>query len=649
MTLTRYVGAAVCARLADEGARVAILLLALDQTGDEALGGLLIAALMVPHVVAAPITGALADAVHRRRLFYVLAFLGYAGALLTGAELIAHSTWAAAAFLILAGCCAPLLIGGLSSLLPDLVPARLERAFGFDVMSYSIAGIAGPALAAVLADLAGASWSVVGLVTLVVAGAVLVASLPLGTAPRPASPHTSSDRSRPASRPGTSSDRSLPASRPGTSSGGSLPESRPYTSSDRFRPASRPDTLSGRPQPESRPHTSGGRPVPVSAPDISGSDSTSISPDIPDDRSGRTSRPHFSGGRLPSDPPSDISGDDFRAAPASGNSGDGSQAAPAPGISGDGSRAAPAPGISSDGSRVAPAPGILSDGLRATAGAGVSGGASPSAESDLSGGASPWAESDLSGGPRRSVAESDISGGIPRPVAALDSSGGEVAGGEAVVEKAGGAGRRRIQSPLAAVTVMVRRPRLGAVTLGTIFSMLGVGALPLVAALLADEAGRDELTGLVLSAGAAGGLLTSLVLTKWPIRRRPPEWVVAVSLAATSVPFLLLILLPVGWAGLPLFAVAGALGVPVSVAVFAVRDQEAPPEIRTQVFTLGAGVKVTAAAAGAALAGLAAPAGIVALLAGIAVCQVLGALAVVVVPRVTRAARPIASIVSQAN
>ncbi|MEU8813285.1 MFS transporter [Actinoplanes sp. NPDC048796] len=623
MTLTRYVGAAVCARLADEGARVAILLLALDQTGDEALGGLLIAALMVPHVVAAPITGALADAVHRRRLFYVLAFLGYAGALLTGAELIAHSTWAAAAFLILAGCCAPLLIGGLSSLLPDLVPARLERAFGFDVMSYSIAGIAGPALAAVLADLAGASWSVVGLVTLVVAGAVLVASLPLGTAPRPASPHTSSDRS-------------LPASRPGTSSGGSLPESRPYTSSDRFRPASRPDTLSGRPQPESRPHTSSGRSVPVSAPDISGSDSTSISPDIPDDRSGRTSRPHFSGGRLPSDPPSDISGDDFRAAPASGNSG-------------DGSRAAPASGISSDGSRAAPAPGISSDGLRATAGAGVSGGASPSAESGLSGGASPWAESDLSGGPRRSVAESDISGGIPRPVAALDSSGGEVAGGEAVVEKAGGAGRRRIQSPLAAVTVMVRRPRLGAVTLGTIFSMLGVGALPLVAALLADEAGRDELTGLVLSAGAAGGLLTSLVLTKWPIRRRPPEWVVAVSLAATSVPFLLLILLPVGWAGLPLFAVAGALGVPVSVAVFAVRDQEAPPEIRTQVFTLGAGVKVTAAAAGAALAGLAAPAGIVALLAGIAVCQVLGALAVVVVPRVTRAARPIASIVSQAN
>ncbi|SNY60509.1 MFS transporter [Paractinoplanes atraurantiacus] len=396
MTLTRYVGAAVCARLADEGARVAILLLALDRTGNEALGGLLIAALMVPHVVAAPITGALADAVHRRRLLYFLAFLGYGGSLLAGAELIGHSTAAAAALLILAGCCAPLLIGGLSSLLPDLVPGRLERAFGFDVMSYSIAGIAGPALAAVLADLAGASWSVVGLVTLVVAGAVLVASLPL--------PNVEGDRSR-----------------------------------------------------------------------------------------------------------------------------------------------------------------------------------------------------------------------------------------------------KRIQSPLAAFTVMVRRPRLGAVTLGTVFSMLGVGALPLVAALLAEETGRHELTGLVLSAGAAGGLLTSLLLTRWPIRRRPPEWVVAVSLAATAVPFLLLILFPAGWAGLPLFAIAGALGVPVSVAVFAVRDQESPPEIRTQVFTLGAGVKVTAAATGAAVAGLAAPAGVVALLAGIAVCQMLGALAVVLVPRVTPVSSRAESIVSQAN
>ncbi|XVV10626.1 MFS transporter [Actinoplanes sp. CA-131856] len=396
MTLTRYVGAAVCARLADEGARVAILLLALDRTGDEALGGLLIAALMVPHVVAAPITGALADAVRGRRLLYFLAFLGYGGALLTGAEMIGRATAAAVSLLIFAGCCAPLLIGGLSSLLPDLVPGRLERAFGFDVMSYSVAGIAGPALAAVLADLAGASWSVVGLVALVVAGAILVASLPLPRA---------------------------------------------------------------------------------------------------------------------------------------------------------------------DGS--------------------------------------------------------------PGP--------------------------RRIRSPLAGLTVMVRRPRLGAVTLGTIFSMLGFGALPLVAALLADEAGRHELTGLVLSAGAAGGLLTSLLLTRWPIRRRPPEWVVAVSLAATVVPFLVLLVVPAGWAGLPLFAVAGALGVPVSVAVFAVRDQESPPEIRTQIFTLGAGVKVTAAATGAAIAGFAAPAGIVALLAGIAVCQALGALAVVVVPRVTRTTGPVASIVSQAN
>ncbi|MFC3738028.1 MFS transporter [Paractinoplanes deccanensis] len=506
MTLTRYVGAAVCARLADEGARVAILLLALDRTGDEALGGLLIAALMVPHVVAAPITGALADAARRRRLLYFLAFLGYAAALLGGAASIGHATPLAAALLIVAGCCAPLLIGGLSSLLGDLAPTRLERAFGLDVMSYSLAGIAGPALAAVLADLAGASWSVAALAALVVAGAVLVASLPLPAASESAPP-APSVTSRPTS--------SAPAS--------SAPASSAPASS---APAS-------------------------SAP--------------------ASSAPASS-------------------APAS--------SAPAP--------SAPAPS--------APAPSAPAPSAPA-----------PSAPAPFRG---------ASNRPRMSDFSDTETG-----------SGGHGDGFGSVA----GARPRRLGSPFAAVAVMVRKPRLGAVTLGTVFSMLGVGALPVIAALLAGEARRSELTGLILSAGAAGGLITSLVLTRWPIRRWAPESVVAVSLAATAVPFLLLAVLPAGWGGLPFFAIAGALGVPVSVAVFAVRDQESPPEIRTQVFTLGAGVKVTAAATGAAVAGLAAPAGVAALLAGIGICQALGALAVVLVGRVTPAEVAAPSIVSQAN
>jgi hypothetical protein len=51
----------------------------------------------------------------------------------------------------------PLLIGGLTSLLGERgCQGRLQRAFGLDGISYSMAGIAGPALAAVVTEAAGA-------------------------------------------------------------------------------------------------------------------------------------------------------------------------------------------------------------------------------------------------------------------------------------------------------------------------------------------------------------------------------------------------------------------------------------------------------------------------------------------------------------
>lgn len=59
--LPRYLAAALSARTADEGARVSLVLLALHQTGSAALGGAMVAPLLVPHVVAAPLVGVLVD------------------------------------------------------------------------------------------------------------------------------------------------------------------------------------------------------------------------------------------------------------------------------------------------------------------------------------------------------------------------------------------------------------------------------------------------------------------------------------------------------------------------------------------------------------------------------------------------------------
>ncbi|MFI2651356.1 MFS transporter [Micromonospora fulviviridis] len=383
--LGRYATAAVLVRLADEGARVALVLLAIERTGSAAYGGLLVAALMVPHVVAGPVVGTVADAVRRRRLFYTLALLGYGGVLVAAVAVAAASRPLSVALVGAAGCLAPVMLGGLTSLLRDLVPDRLDRAFGLDATSYNLAGIAGPAIAAVTAGAAGATVATVVLAALVALGALVLWTLP-----------------------------------------------------------------------------------------------------IPD----RPARAHHAAA------------------------------------------------------------------------------------------------------PRR--------------------------------------------NPLGGVPLLWRRPRLGAVTLASSFGQLGVGAMPVVAALLAGRFQHTSYTGLFLAVASVGGLVGSLWCARYPIRAHPPERVVLACLLATAVPFALVPLVPSVWATLPLFALVGVLNGPLFCAVLAVREQEAPPAAHTQVFTVGAGLKSTAAAAGAALAGALTGSGAGLLLLGMAACQALGAVAGAAVLRLPR-------------
>ncbi|MGW2103967.1 MFS transporter [Streptomyces olivaceoviridis] len=192
--LVRYLHVALLVRLACEGARVGLVVLAVDRTRSTSFGGALVAALLVPGVIAAPLAGALADRVRRRRLFHggCLVFYG------TGLAAVAMLAGRASAPVVLAvagtaGCCTPLLTGGLTSLLGDLLPpTALNRAFSLDAVSYNLAGIAGPALASALAAATGPARALAALGAAAVAGGVLVFALPLapragGTpAPRPA-------------------------------------------------------------------------------------------------------------------------------------------------------------------------------------------------------------------------------------------------------------------------------------------------------------------------------------------------------------------------------------------------------------------------------------------------------------------------------
>lgn len=355
----RYLTVAVLARLADEGARVALLLLALAVTGDAAFGGFLVAAFMVPHVLAAPLVGALADRVRRRRLLYVVFLTAY-GLALAGCAVLAGRAPAALVLTIavVGGCFAPLVTGGLSSVLRDLIAAEhRDRAYALDVMTYNIAGVCGPAAVAVLSAAVGARPA-----TVVLAGCAVAAALVMATL------------------------------------------------------------------------------------------------------------------ALPGRPP--------------------------------------------------------------------------------------------------------VTGGL---------DGRAVAGD--------------------ALAVMWRVRPLRAVTVASSLASAGAGALPVVAALLAVHYHAGYAAGALLSASAVGALAGSLLYARRPVARAHPERVVMGCILAGAVPLMLVAVVPGVAAGAVLFAVSGFFFGPQAAALFASRDRHSPPAVHTQVFTLGAGVKMTAAAGGAALAGVGATLG----------------------------------------
>ena len=154
--------ASTTARLANEAARVAMVLLVLDRTGSPALAGSVVGALALPALVTGPVLGAWLDRTRHRRSVFVanqLLLLGVLVALLavTGTA----PSWVVVVLSLLAGLTAPVLTGGFTGLLPPLVPPpHLRRAYGAEATSYNLAGVVGPAVAGALAAAASAEAAV---------------------------------------------------------------------------------------------------------------------------------------------------------------------------------------------------------------------------------------------------------------------------------------------------------------------------------------------------------------------------------------------------------------------------------------------------------------------------------------------------------
>ena len=180
--LIAYAAAAALVRLADEGARLGVVLLGVSGPGGARAGALYAAALLGPHVLAAPVLGRIVDRSARPGRVTAVACAGFgAGLALVAAADDRLPAAAVAGLLVLTGACGPAITGALTSQLRALVPAAgLSRAFGMDALTWNVAGIVGPAVVAVLAATADPAAALMALAATALAGAALVAALPIG-------------------------------------------------------------------------------------------------------------------------------------------------------------------------------------------------------------------------------------------------------------------------------------------------------------------------------------------------------------------------------------------------------------------------------------------------------------------------------------
>src|SRR4051794_2777346 len=183
--LARYLLAATLVRAADAAAAVGLVLLATSPAapvaGGARTGGLLAAGLTAPHLLG-PLLARRLDGARDGRALLALAFAAYGAALGGAALLLDRGALApAAALVVVAGPCGPLLTGGLSSRLRSVAHGdqRAERrAEGFDAITYGVAGSAGPAAVAAIAALTSPLAAVLALATSAISAAAVTLTLP---------------------------------------------------------------------------------------------------------------------------------------------------------------------------------------------------------------------------------------------------------------------------------------------------------------------------------------------------------------------------------------------------------------------------------------------------------------------------------------
>lgn len=175
-----YLAGAVPVRVVTNGAGVALALAAAVRLGDIAVGGVLIAVLNAPSILAAPLIGAVTDAVRSPKRFMLGSAAVYAAALALAAFVGTVPLPVVVVALLIAGCVVPVFVGGLSAWVDESMPGDHARGFAVDALSYNLAGIAGPAIVAGMSALLGPTGALVALAVVMLAGGLLLQLLPIG-------------------------------------------------------------------------------------------------------------------------------------------------------------------------------------------------------------------------------------------------------------------------------------------------------------------------------------------------------------------------------------------------------------------------------------------------------------------------------------
>src|SRR3954471_16673295 len=177
---SQFVVAATFSRLADEMFAVGVVLLVLERTGSPSLAGATIAAATLPGMLSGPVIGAWLDRTGRRSLIYKIDRLLLACVLLAILAAAGHApNFVVPLLAFITGLTLPVTFTGFTSMLPLMVEEEiLPSANAVESASMNVALIGGPALAGVIAGLAGAPAAIVAEVVLTLVGLVLILRIP---------------------------------------------------------------------------------------------------------------------------------------------------------------------------------------------------------------------------------------------------------------------------------------------------------------------------------------------------------------------------------------------------------------------------------------------------------------------------------------